>query len=231
MIGLVIPDITKSVLPEVARGVQDQAASRLPRRRGQRDWAPRTRSQIPGLCRRQPHGCLDRQPQRSGRGPCSRPGDPSCCSARAADELLCDACHVGQYGGVRLATRHLLEHWYRRIGFIRGARWCRARQPAMRRLDDWGSRSMTLHRRGAVHLAGRQIGARNCDCSLIHPTALLVANTCSRSARCLPRAEFGIAIPTICRSLASTTRRCRGNCRPDHRGQAQIRHRRTPSRC
>jgi LacI family transcriptional regulator len=115
-----------------------------------------------------------------------------------SDELLTDVVTSDTNGGVRLATRHLLEHGHRRIGFIRGrGGGAGARQRGYAdELDDWGLKvDDTYIAEVPYTLLGGQIGARELLTVPEPPTALLGANDLLAVGAMFAAREFGIAIP------------------------------------
>jgi len=102
------------------------------------------------------------------------------------------------YGGVRLATRHLLEHGHRRIGFIRGrGGGAGARQRGYAdELDDWGLKVDEAYIAEVQYtLLGGQLGARELLTLGEPPTALLGANDLLAVGAIFAARDLGIAVP------------------------------------
>jgi DNA-binding LacI/PurR family transcriptional regulator len=198
MIALVIPDITNPFWPEVARGVQDQAA--LVGYHvviANADWHPEREAEFLAFAADSRVDGLIVNPS----GPVEAvltTGRPVVLLGSRSDELLCDVVTSDTYGGVRMATRHLLEHGHRRIGFIRGrGGGAGARQRGYAdELAEWGLKVDDANIAEVPYsLLGGQIGARELMTLREPPTALLGANDLLAVGAMFAARDFGIAIP------------------------------------
>jgi DNA-binding LacI/PurR family transcriptional regulator len=199
MIALVIPDITNPFWPEVARGVQDRAAAA-----GYHvvvanaDWLAEREAEFLAFAADSRMDGLIVNPS----GPVAAvlaAGMPVVLLGSRTEDMPCDAVTSDTYGGVRLATRHLLEHGHQQIGFVRGrGGGAGARQRGYAdELGDWGLEvDDALIAEVPYTLEGGQVGARQLLSAVEPPTALLGANDLLAVGALFAARELGLVVPT-----------------------------------
>jgi DNA-binding LacI/PurR family transcriptional regulator len=198
MIALIIPDITNPFWPEVARGVQDRAA-----KAGYHvvvanaDWHAEREAEFLAFAADSRMDGLIVNPS----GPVETvlaAGMPVVLLGSRTDDEPCDVVTSDTYGGVRLATRHLLRWGHRRIGFIRGrGGGAGARQRGY--ADELAEWDLAVDDRFISEvpytLLGGQIGARELLTITDPPTALLGANDLLAVGAMFAARDLGLAVP------------------------------------
>lgn len=205
IITLVIPDITNPYWPEVARGVQDRAAaSHYAVVVANTDWRPEREGELLSFAERSMVEGLIVNPSGPLDGVLAHGIPTVVIGSRAEPSVACDVVGSDTYGGMRLATRYLVEQGHRRIAFVAGLGKVGAASPdrgirVAGYRDELVARSIDLDAQLLVAAPYSIEGGREATrrlLALAHPpTAIVGANDLLAVGALLAARDLGLSIP------------------------------------